>query len=80
MQTYDLQELCPKLDRYWMYDYLKRISEMKKNNNTLDIFVDNSPSRKRGDNEDAYDKIIADPYAYKKEIREKQIQQIKGSA
>jgi hypothetical protein len=49
MHIYDLQELCPKLDRYWMYEYLKNFNEMKKNNNTMDIFVDRG-SRKRGEN------------------------------
>ena len=37
--------MCPKLDRYWYHDYAKKIFEVKKNQNTLDLFVDERRTR-----------------------------------
>jgi len=36
---YDLREICPTLDRYWLDDYSKQIQERKKNKGTEDLFA-----------------------------------------
>jgi hypothetical protein len=48
--------MCPKLDRFWYHEYAKKLMEVKKNQQTIDIFVDERRGKRHFD--DPYTKAM----------------------
>jgi hypothetical protein len=56
---YNLKDVCPRLDRYWMYDYIQKLTKKQKNNMTgSDIYVD--LNRKPKIKNDPYSRMMED--------------------
>lgn len=51
---YDLRFICPKLDRFWNYDFLKKALEAKKTHLNADIFINNQRQKRDYSADDLY--------------------------
>lgn len=56
--NYDLKTVCPKLDRYWYHDYAKKVQEAKKEQQTMDIFINDRMGGKRNKYDDPDQKAM----------------------